>query len=253
MSIGSELTAARERADMTIEQLSTSTRIRSGLLTAMEADDFSRCGGNFYARGHIRAIARVVKVDPDVLLAKFDETHPATQPDRTRREERATSKRPTLHPARPRWAVVLGAILVGLMGWGMVRLFTLPSDVEANASKTTPTAAVTTPAPKPTAKPTLQPTIPAKPTKPAAPLRTKLVLTARGDGSYVTIRNSKSQKLFQGVLGPGSTQTINYAGEIRVTLENGSNITVFINGTKTTPPSKRFTILPTGKIATPED
>ena len=112
---------------MTIEQLSAATRIRPGLLTAMEADDFSRCGGNFYARGHIRAIARVVKADPAPLLAKFDETHPAArgrpQPPRRTRQG---ARRPTLHPARPRWAVVLGAILVGLMGWGMVRLFTLP-------------------------------------------------------------------------------------------------------------------------------
>src|SRR4051794_20536268 len=110
---------------MTIEQLSTSTRIRSGLLVAMEADDFSRCGGNFYARGHIRAIARVVKADPEGLLAKFDEAHPAPQPDRVRREERASDKRPTLHSARPRWGLVLGAILVALMGWGIMRLFTL--------------------------------------------------------------------------------------------------------------------------------
>jgi cytoskeleton protein RodZ len=251
VSIGSELTAARERADMTIEQLSTSTRIRSGLLTAMEADDFSRCGGNFYARGHIRSIARVLKADPDALLAKFDEANPAPQPDRVRREERAGNKRPTLHSARPRWGLVLGAILVALMGWGIMRLFTLPSDVEANASKTTPTAAVTTPAaPKPTAKPTVKPSTPVKP---AAPLRTKLLLTARGDGSYVTIRNSKGIKLFQGVLGQGATQTINYAGEIRVTLESGGNITVYINGAKVTPPAKRFTILPNGKIATPQD
>ncbi|HEY0470344.1 MAG TPA: helix-turn-helix domain-containing protein, partial [Kribbella sp.] len=137
MSIGSELTAARERADMTIEQLSAATRIRSGLLLAMEADDFTRCGGNFYARGHIRAIARMVKADPAPLLAKYDETHPAVEPDRSRREERADARGPMLHPARPRWAVVVGAILVGLMGWGMVRLFTLPSDVEANASRST--------------------------------------------------------------------------------------------------------------------
>ena len=251
MSIGSELTAARERADMTIEQLSASTRIRSGLLTAMEADDFSRCGGNFYARGHIRAIARVVKADPEVLLAKFDETHPAPQPDRLRREERAKSKRPTLHPARPRWAVVVGAILVGLMGWGMVRLFTLPSDVEANASKTTPTVAVTTPLPKARPKPSVKPAAP-KPVKPAVPAATKLTLTARGDGSYVTIRNAKGLKLFQGLLGPGSTQTITYKGEIRVNLENGTNITVFVNGTKATPPNKRFTILPTGNLTTPK-
>jgi cytoskeletal protein RodZ len=251
VSIGSELTAARERADMTIEQLSASTRIRSGLLTAMEADDFSRCGGNFYARGHIRAIARVVKADPETLLAKFDESHPAAEA--ARREERADAKRrPTLHPARPRWAVVLGAILVGLMGWGMVRLFTLPNDVEANASKSTPTVAVTTPAPKTTPKPPIKST-PVKPTKPPVAGPVKLILKARGDGSYVTVRNAKGLKLFQGTIGPGSTQTVTYKGEIRVTLENGGNVMVYVNGQKVVPEAKRFTITAAGKLATAED
>ncbi|WP_344221596.1 helix-turn-helix domain-containing protein [Kribbella sancticallisti] len=249
MSIGSDLTAARERAGMTIEQLSASTRIRSGLLIAMEADDFSRCGGNFYARGHIRSIARVVKADPDALLAKFDESHPAPEADRSRREERAGNKLPTLHPARPRWAVVLGAILIGLMGWGMVRLFTLPSDVEATASKTAPTVAVTTPAPKPTPKPSAKTTKPAPPAKPAVPGQVRLILKARGDGSYVTVRNAKGLKLFQGLLGPGSIQTVVHKGEIRVSLENGSNVAVYINGLRVIPEDKRFTITPTGKLA----
>ena len=249
MSIGSELTAARERADMTIEQLSASTRIRSGLLAAMEADDFTRCGGNFYARGHIRAIARVVKTEPEVLLAKFDETHPEPDADRSRRDELAPDRRPTLHPARPRWAVVLGAILVGLMGWGMVRLFTLPNDVEANASKTTSTPAVTTPAPKMTAKPSAKPKPPAKPV--AKPGIVKLTLTARGAGSYVTVRNSRGVRLFQGRLGPGSTQTIVNKGEMRVSLVNGGNITVLVNNKKSIPPAKRFTVLPTGKLTKP--
>ncbi|TCM50249.1 RodZ domain-containing protein [Kribbella sp. VKM Ac-2568] len=250
MSIGSELTAARERADMTIEQLSASTRIRSGLLAAMEADDFTRCGGNFYARGHIRAIARVVKTDAEVLLAKFDETHPEPDADRSRRDERAQVRRPTLHPARPRWAVVLGAILVGLMGWGMVRLFTLPSDVEANASKTAPTPVVTTPAPKVTVKPSAKPKPPAKPPV-VKPGIVKLTLTARGDGSYVTVRNSRGVRLFQGRLGPGSTQTIVNKGEMRVSLVNGGNITVLINNKLSIPPAKRFTITSTGKLTRP--
>jgi len=250
VSIGSDLTAARERADMTIEQLSAATRIRPGLLVAMEADDFTRCGGNFYARGHLRAIARVVKADPEVLLAKFDEAHPEPDADRVRREERAKDRRPILHPARPRWAVVLGAILVGLMGWGMVRLFTVPSDVEANASKTTPTPVVTTPskaAPTPTAKPT---TVPTKPpvVKPSA---VKLTLIARGEGSYVTVRNFNGERLFQGRLGSGSTQTIVYKGLLRVSLVSGGNITVLVNDKKSTPPSKRFTVTLTGQLTKP--
>jgi cytoskeletal protein RodZ len=246
VSIGSELTAARERAGLTIEQLSAATRIRSGLLTAMEADDFSRCGGNFYARGHIRSIARVVKTDPAVLLAKYDETHPAVDADRTRRET-LTAKGPSLHPARPRWTLVVGAILVCLMGWGMIRLFTLPSDIEANASPTTPTVAVTTPTAKPTVtKPTAKP--PVKPVKPPLAKRVKVTLTATKDGSYVTLRNIHGLMLFQGLLGPGSSQTVIYPGTIRVTLGSLANIAIHINDKPAAPKSKRFSITPTGAI-----
>ncbi|TCC66202.1 helix-turn-helix domain-containing protein [Kribbella pittospori] len=246
MSIGSELTAARERADMTIEQLSAATRIRTGLLVAMEADDFSRCGGNFYARGHIRSIARVVKADPAPLLATFDAEH-AVEEEKSRREERAVVKRPSLHPARPRWAVVVGAILVGLMGWGMVRLFTLPSDIEANASKsasttpavTTPVVSKSTPTPKATPKP---------PPKPPAPTHVKLVLTAKGDGSYVTLRNSKGKRLFQGMVGPGVTQTITNKGIVRVSIGAPANLVLSLNGERLRTTLYRFTVKPDGTI-----
>lgn len=245
MSIGSELTSARERADMTVEQLSAATRIRPGLLIAMEADDFSRCGGNFYARGHIRAIARVVKADPVPLLASFDATHATPEVDRSRREERAVGKKPALHPARPRWAVVLGAILVGLMGWGMVRLFTLPSDVEATAAKSAPTPAVTTL----TVKPTVKPTVVKPPSvKPPVSNRLKLTLKAAGDGSYVTLRNSHGLKLFQGLLGPNSSQTITYPGSIRVTLDVPDNIGVFVNDKQVYPKEGRFKVTVAGAI-----
>lgn len=245
VSIGSELTAARVRADMTIEQLSAATRIRTGLLVAMEADDFSRCGGNFYARGHIRSIARVVKADPVPLLAAFDAEH-AVEEEKSRREERAVVKRPSLHPARPRWAVVVGAILVGLMGWGMVRLFTLPSDIEANASKTaSPTPAVTTPvAPKPTPTPTQK----ATPKPPPVATHVKLVLTAKGDGSYVTLRNSKGKRLFQGMVGPGVTQTVTNKGIVRVSIGVPANLVLSLNGERLRTTLYRFTVKPDGTI-----
>jgi cytoskeletal protein RodZ len=251
VSIGSELTAARERADMTIEQLSAATRIRTGLLVAMEADDFSRCGGTFYARGHIRAIARVVKADPAPLLASFDAEH-AVEEDKSRREERAAVKGPTLHPARPRWAVVVGAILIGLMGWGMVRLFTLPSDVEANAGKAaTSTPAVTSATPKATPKPTAKTTPPRKPAKPPVPTKTKLTLHAKGDGSYVTVRDKKGKRLFQGLLGTGTTQSITATGDIRVSVGVPANLSITVNGHTHSTKLYRFTAHPNGTLTKP--
>ena len=248
MSIGSDLTAARERADMTIEQLSAATRIRTGLLIAMEADDFSRCGGNFYARGHIRAIARVVKADPAPLIASFDAEH-AVEEEKSRREERAAAKGPTLRPARPRWAIVVGAILVILMGWGMVRLFTLPSDIEANASKTAvTTATVTTPTPKATPQPTVKPTT--QPTTARPPvLMTALTLTAKNDGTYLTVRDKKNRRLFQGRLSPGIAQSVTSSGDIRVTVGNPGNLIVTLNGKRVPTKLYKFTAHPNGTLS----
>ncbi|MFK4089790.1 helix-turn-helix domain-containing protein [Kribbella sp. NPDC020789] len=250
MSIGSELTAARERADMTIEQLSAATRIRSGLLAAMEADDFSRCGGNFYARGHIRSIARVVKADPGPLVASFDAEHAADE-EKSRREEQVALKSPTLHPARPRWALVLGAILVALMGWGMLRLFTLPSDIEANASKTAATTTITTQPPKPTVTPK-PPVTPAKKkpvAPPVVPTKTTLTLTAKNNGSYVTLRDKKGKRLFQGLVGPGSVQTVTAVGDIRVSAGAPGNLVIKVNGKPAATKLYRFVAHPNGTIA----
>src|SRR5258705_13610071 len=102
VSVGSELMSARERADMTLDQLSTATRIRPGLLTAMEADDFSRCGGNFYAPGHIPAIPPGGTAHPAPPPGGFEPT-PVTPPgDGTPPEERDAAQKPPPHPPRPR-------------------------------------------------------------------------------------------------------------------------------------------------------
>ena len=41
----------------------------------IERDDFSACGGDFYARGHIRAIARAAGADPEPLVQEYDSSH----------------------------------------------------------------------------------------------------------------------------------------------------------------------------------
>ena len=57
MSIGETLADARRQAGLTITQVSRETRIRESIIRDIEQDDFSACGGDFYARGHIRSIA----------------------------------------------------------------------------------------------------------------------------------------------------------------------------------------------------
>ena len=75
MSIGDTLAEARRQAGLTITQVSRQTRIRESIIRAIEQGDFSSCGGDFYARGHIRSIADVVGADPVPLIREYDEEH----------------------------------------------------------------------------------------------------------------------------------------------------------------------------------
>ncbi|MDE3720021.1 helix-turn-helix domain-containing protein [Nocardiopsis sp. N85] len=74
-TIGHTLSAARVAAGFTVADLSTRTRIREPVLRAIEEEDFVLCGGDFYARGHIRGLCRALGLDPKPLLEEFDREH----------------------------------------------------------------------------------------------------------------------------------------------------------------------------------
>jgi hypothetical protein len=107
--------------------------------------------------------------------------------------------------------------------------------------------AVTTPTARPTTV-TKPPVKTAATPKAPVPHRIKLTLTATRDGSYVTLRNFYGLILFQGLLGPGSSQTVVYPGTIRVSLVTRGNITVAVDDQRVNPKASRFLITPTGAI-----
>jgi hypothetical protein len=78
MSIGETLAQARRWAGLTVTEVSQRTRIRETLVKDIERDDYSACGGDFYTRGHIRAIARVVGTDPEPLIEEYDAARRST-------------------------------------------------------------------------------------------------------------------------------------------------------------------------------
>jgi cytoskeletal protein RodZ len=113
VSIGEALAEARREAGLTVAQVSQRTRIRQTIIRGIEGDDYSVCGGDFYARGHIRSIAKVVAADPGPLIEEFDTTHrapgalSATAIDELVAQSRAAGRRRS-------WAMVAGAVTIGL-------------------------------------------------------------------------------------------------------------------------------------------
>ncbi len=112
MPIGETLAQARRQAGLTLAQVSKQTRIRETIIRNIEANDFSDCGGDFYARGHIRAIAKAVGTDPEPLIQDYDIDHRATGPMATvSLDELLASSAPQRHgPDLPAaWARVTAA------------------------------------------------------------------------------------------------------------------------------------------------
>ena len=74
LTLGTQIRDARERAGYTIGKVAEITRIRETLIKDIESDHFDSCGGNAYARGHIRTIAKVLNLNADLLIEKFAQT-----------------------------------------------------------------------------------------------------------------------------------------------------------------------------------
>lgn len=72
MSAGQMLRAARTGRGMSLDDLADATKLRASILSAMEEDDFSHCGGLVYARGQLRAMAPILGLDPEDLVDAFN-------------------------------------------------------------------------------------------------------------------------------------------------------------------------------------
>jgi cytoskeletal protein RodZ len=116
VSIGDALAAARREAGLTITQVSQRTCIRETIVRGIERGDYSACGGDFYARGHIRSIARAVNLDPDQLVAEYDATQAAPQPITAADVFQPFTPVKLKERRRPNWSVLLLAGLVAVLG-----------------------------------------------------------------------------------------------------------------------------------------
>jgi transcriptional regulator with XRE-family HTH domain len=125
MPIGEFLAAARHRAGLSVAQVSEQTRIRETTISSIESGDYSACGGDFYARGHIRAIAKAVGTDAAPLIQEYDSLHraPGAVSAVSLEELLSTSAQVPLRQ-RVNWKPVLVLALVAVLvaGFGLYRL-----------------------------------------------------------------------------------------------------------------------------------
>jgi cytoskeletal protein RodZ len=152
VSIGATLAAARRHAGLSVAEVSRRTRVRETIIDGIEHDDYAACGGDFYARGHIRAIAEAVGTDPAPLIEEFDERWRSAQ------EITAAEAFQPMMPIRKRerrrvrWTPVLAVLVLAVIGFAGYKF-------ASGVGKTQRTAAITSQHPTQAGRPSPAPSI----------------------------------------------------------------------------------------------
>jgi cytoskeletal protein RodZ len=221
VSIGDTLAEARRQAGLTITQVSQQTRIRESIVRAIEQGDFSPCGGDFYARGHIRSIAEVVGIDPVPLIREYDEEHPPGSMRASQIFEPATPIR-IRDPRNLHLGRVLVVALLAVIGFGAYHLVSTnrAQQPSANAAATLRPAA--TPKPTVTIKPATH--------KAAAPKNEAVIqLTAISD-CWVGFNSPTGKSLYQGTVTAGQTMTWHEKHPVSMVIGNPPGVKLIVNG-----------------------
>ncbi|GAB2801699.1 helix-turn-helix domain-containing protein [Streptomyces chlorus] len=231
-SVGRALKQARIAAGLTVDDVTTATRVRIAIVHAIEADNFEPCGGDVYARGHIRTLARAVHLDPAPLITQYDAEHggrPAPTPaaplfeaERIRPERRG-----------PNWTAAMVAaivVVIGFVGFTMVnggdgdKANVADGDATPSASESSTPKSQKTTAPKPEASDSAIA---------AAPQDKVIVKVSAPDGrSWISAKDHSGRLLFDGLLAQGDSKTFEDSSKINLVLGDAGAIDLFVNGKK---------------------
>lgn len=216
--IGPELAAARTRVGLSVDELADRTRIRPHVIESIEVDDFGPCGGDFYARGHLRTLARVLGRDPVPLIRAFDNRYAGAPIDARQvfEAELATGMTGSMRSTvgGPSWALMVGVVLALVLTWGVIRLFASePTEQLQPASMLDGSAGVAGPAVDPA----------------PAPVEVRLVGSLAG--SDVVVRDRAGAVVWAGQIAPEDQRTLRVTPPVRIRAETGGAVTVAVNGT----------------------
>ncbi len=227
MTLGQFMKGARESAGLSIDELASRVSIRIGLLTEMEKDNFVHCGGDTYARGHLRNIAVHISVDPQTLIDLYNEEHSTeSRKIHDMLVENNVAKIPTERKSiSPKTLAIASVVVLAAIAVGQIIISNSTTTVTPVAtpsptitSTSTPSASATEATPAPTVSATSD-----------ANGEMKLTISAtRGSSNIHVVAGGKT--LYQDPIFQGDTKTFSAPTSISVYLSNAGDLDLTLNG-----------------------
>ncbi|MBW9205449.1 helix-turn-helix domain-containing protein [Mumia sp. zg.B17] len=220
--LGTMLREARGRAGVSIDDLAARTQIRPHVIEALEDGDTGVCGGDFYARGHLRAIARVLGTDATPLVEAYDASYAqGPVPARAVFEAERSTGGQTIRVARGgrSWVALTVVVLVLAIIWGIGQL------VVGGEGDAPPAAVPTDAAPAP-ADPSALAGL-------GAPTTNHLVIRGKErKPTKVTVTDARGTTVWSGELARSEFRRVSVVGPAKVSLGRADAATVAVNGGK---------------------
>jgi cytoskeletal protein RodZ len=230
MTLGEFLQKAREDAGFSVDELAHIVNLRPGLIKAMESNDFLPCGGDTYARGHIRNISQITGVNPQELLALYDAEHSVDS--RSIHSQLVDNNAAAIRSENRKlsWKVLAGASLsiVVLIGVAQFAISAIDSEPAATSMVVEEV--------EPSQTPTSSPTASAAPTATASTISNELTLTiaaTRGNSNIDVVIGGAS--VYKGPLFQGESKSFVGETSISVYLGNAGDLDLTLNGEKLAP------------------
>lgn len=234
MTLGEAIRKAREDAGLSIDELAQIVVLRSRLLTDMESNNFAQCGGDTYARGHLRNIALATHASAQEFIALYNAEH--STDSRSIHSQLVDSNAAAIKSDNRRlsWKVLILVSLSIVVLIGVVQ-FALDNvegdDVAIPLANESPE-----PSTAPSVEATKTPT-PATEVTPATSGVSLVITAARGDSRIHVVASGET--LYRGLLPQGEEKSFTDRASVAIYLSNAGDVDLTLNGEKLAPQGGR--------------
>jgi len=224
---GERLKREREMREVSLEEITSATRIGTRFLEALEREDWSKLPGGVFNRGFVRAVARYLGLDEENLLAEYDlaRGRPGSSPAPVPAARRSWELAARLGAALGTVLVLLVLAAGGYVGWRHLRALRALSETPP-APRAAPQASTAAGAKNLSA-------IPETPAPSSATLPLLLTVFPSDTVRVQILADGKS--VLDRDLHPGETLQFEARSEFVVSASNSSAVLLDMNG-QTMPP-----------------
>ena len=239
-SAGAQLAGARAERHLSIADIASKLRITPRQIEALEADDYARLPGHTIARGFVRNYARLLQLDPEVVLAAFEKHSPKTEDARISVPDQNVqfSESNTGHRNRFVLWLTLGILLLTALGY-----YGLSRWEGTNAARIKPAKLAAAPPPVVEA-PVAPPSAPVADPAPALPLPAAppvaditpaamaehVVHLAFDGAARIEVLDQNGNIVLKKTMAAGAEQDITASPPLTFTIGNAAKVKMTYNG-----------------------